>query len=147
MPVTSKWRWSRSTELAVQKNEPRLIAIVDDDESVREATKGLMRSMGLAVEAFSSGEDFLRSSHVGSTACLVADVNMPGMSGLDLHQRVTALPGGIPTILITAYPNDSIRERALSAGILCYLVKPFSEDDLLNCIRSALSREDSGGAL
>ena len=144
MPVAeSKGRWSRPTELAVQKNEPRLIAIVDDDESVREATKGLMRSMGMAVEAFSCGEDFLRSSHLGRTACLVADVNMPGMSGLDLHQRVAALPQGIPTILITAYPNESIRERALSAGILCYLVKPFSEDELLDCIRSALSREDA----
>jgi FixJ family two-component response regulator len=135
---------SRSTELAVKQTEPRLIAIVDDDESVREATKGLMRSMGLAVEAFPSGEDFLRSSHLSQTACLVADVNMPGMSGLDLHQRVAALPKGIPTILITAYPSDSIRERALSAGILGYLVKPFSEDELLNCIRSALSRKDGG---
>jgi FixJ family two-component response regulator len=136
----------RSTELAVQKSEPRLIAIVDDDESVREATKGLMRSMGLAAETFSSAEDFLRSSHLGRTACLVADVNMPGMSGLDLHKRVAALPKGIPTILITAYPNESIRERALSAGILCYLVKPFSEDELLNCIRSALGHEGGEGA-
>jgi FixJ family two-component response regulator len=133
----------RPTEPAVQ-NEPRLIAIVDDDESVREATKGLMRSMGLAAVAFPSGEDFLRSSHLGRTACLVADVNMPGMSGLDLHRRVTALAKSIPTILITAYPSDSIRERALSAGILGYLVKPFSEDELLNCIRSALRRDGDG---
>jgi FixJ family two-component response regulator len=136
----------RPTELAVQKTEPRLVVIVDDDESVREATKGLMRSMGLAAEAFPSGEDFLRSSHLGRTACLVADVNMPGMSGLDLHHRVAALPKRIPTILITAYPNDTIRERALSAGILCYLIKPFSEDELLDCIRSAIGHEGGEGA-
>jgi FixJ family two-component response regulator len=137
-------RWSRTRELAVQ-NEPRLIAIVDDDELVREATKGLIRSMGLAAEAFPSGEDFLRSPHLTRTTCLVTDVNMPGMSGLDLHHRVAAMPKRIPTILITAYPSDSIRDRALSAGIICYLVKPFSEDELLNCIGTAMSPETDGG--
>jgi FixJ family two-component response regulator len=88
--------------------------------------------MGFAAEAFESGEEFLRSPHPGRTACLVADVNMPGMSGLDLHRRVPALPTSIPTVLITAYPNDSVRVRALSAGVIGYLAKPFSEDDLLN---------------
>jgi FixJ family two-component response regulator len=124
-------------ELAVQ-NKPPLIAIVDDDESVREATKALMRSTGLVAEAFSSAEEFLRSPHLGRTACLVADVHMPGMSGLDLHRQVSTLSQRIPTILITAYPNDTVRARALSAGAIGYLVKPFSEDDLLNCIRSVL---------
>jgi|SRR5215467_9367146 len=128
------------------KNNNHLIAIVDDDESVREATKGLMRSVGLAVEAFSSGEDFLRSPHLGRTACLVTDVNMPGMSGLDLHRRVAALRKSIPTILITAYPNENVRARALSAGVLCYLVKPFSKHELLRCIRSALAHEQDGGS-
>ena len=135
----------RTSELAVQ-NEPRLIAIVDDDDSVREGTKSLIRSMGLAAEAFSSGEDFLRSSQLGGTACLVADVNMPGMSGLDLHRRVATVGKGIPTILITAYPNDSVRARALSAGIICYLIKPFSEEELLRCIRFALDEEDGASA-
>jgi FixJ family two-component response regulator len=128
-------------ELAV-RNKPPLIAIVDDDESVREATKALMRSTGLVAEAFSSAEEFLRSPHLGRTACLVADVHMPGMSGLDLHRQVSTLSQRIPTILITAYPNDTVRARALSAGAIGYLVKPFSEDDLLNCIRSALRQDD-----
>jgi FixJ family two-component response regulator len=129
----------------VHNNQP-LIAIVDDDESVREATKGLMRSMGLAVEAFACGEDFLRSPHLSRTACLVADVNMPGMSGLDLHRRLSARNKSIPTILITAYPNDSARARALSGGVICYLAKPFGEDDLINCIRSALADAGDGGS-
>jgi FixJ family two-component response regulator len=119
-----------------------LIAIVDDDESVREATKALMRSTGLVAEAFSSAEEFLRSPHLGRTACLVADVHMPGVSGLDLHRQVSTFSQRIPTILITAYPNDTVRARALSAGAIGYLVKPFSEDDLLNCIRSALRQDD-----
>jgi FixJ family two-component response regulator len=128
------------------KNNSHLIAIVDDDESVREATKGLMRSIGLAVEAFPSGEDFLRSPNLGRMACLVTDINMPGMNGLDLHRRVSALSKSIPTILITAYPNESVRARALSAGVICYLVKPFSKEELLHCIRSALSRDQEEGS-
>jgi FixJ family two-component response regulator len=115
-----------------------LIAIVDDDESVREATKALMRSTGLAAEAFSSAEEFLRSPQLERTACLVADVNMPGMSGLDLHRQISALSRSIPTILITAYPSESVRARALSAGVIAYLAKPFSEGDLLKHVRSAL---------
>jgi FixJ family two-component response regulator len=126
------------------KNKKHLIAIVDDDESVREATKGLMRAVGLVAETFSSGEDFLRSPQLGRTACLVADFNMPGMSGLDLHRRIAALRETIPTILITAYPSESIRAQAVSAGIICYLVKPFSKDKLLSCIRSALGDEEGG---
>jgi FixJ family two-component response regulator len=120
------------------QNELRLIAIVDDDESVRDATKGLIRSIGLAAEAFPSGEDFLRSAQLSRIACLVTDLNMPGMSGFELHHRVAALPASIPTILITAYPNDSVRERALRAGVVCYLIKPFSEDELLSCIGKAM---------
>jgi FixJ family two-component response regulator len=127
-------------------NETPLIAVVDDDESVREATKGLMRSMGFAVEVFPSGEDFLKSPDLSHTACLVADVNMPGMSGLDLHDHVSALHKRIPTILMTAYPNDSNRKRALAAGVGCYLVKPFSEDELFNCIRKALEQQEKRGS-
>ena len=126
-------------------NKQPLIAIVDDDESVREATKGLMRSMGLAVETFACGEEFLRSPHLSRTACLVADVHMPGMSGLDLHRHLSARNKSIPTILITAYPNDSVRARALSAGVICYLAKPFSEDDLIKCIHSAIADAGHGG--
>ena len=126
--------------------QERLIAIVDDDEAVREATKGLIRSNGFTAEAFASGEEFLRSPYLNRIACLVADFNMPGMSGLDLYYRISALNKRIPTILITAYPSDGIRERARSAGVLCYLTKPFSEDEFLGCVRSALEHKHDGGS-
>jgi len=121
-----------------------LISIVDDDDLVREATKGLMKSLGFTAEAFPSAADFLTSHHLRRTACLIADVNMPGMTGPQLHDRLMALGNAIPTILITAYPDDGIRARALSAGVICYLTKPFDEDDLLVCIRAALVRREGG---
>ena len=119
-------------------NSGSLIAIVDDDESVRDAIKRFMRAMGFAVEVFSSAEDFLRSADVSRAACLVADVNMPNMSGLDLHQNLILQGNAIPTVLITAYPSDNDHARAIQAGVVCYLTKPFEEDDLLSCIRDAL---------
>ncbi|MBV8592350.1 MAG: response regulator, partial [Acetobacteraceae bacterium] len=108
-----------------------LISIIDDDDSVREAITGLMRSLGFVAVSYPCAEDFLTSEHVQRTACLIADVNMPGMTGLELHLRLLALGKTIPTILITAYPDDGVRARALSAGVLGYLPKPFGEDDLL----------------
>jgi FixJ family two-component response regulator len=124
-------------EFGVAEELP-LIAIVDDDESMRESLKGLLRALGLDAEAFASAAEFLNSTRLRDTACLVADINMPGMTGPDLHRHLSASGRNIPTILITAYANDMIRDRALAAGVLCYLRKPFSEDDLLACIRSAL---------
>ena len=126
--------------------EQCLIAVVDDDEDVREATRGLMRSFGFAVEAFPSGEDFLRSPNLDRTACLVADINMPGMTGLELHHHISALQKSIPTILITGHPSDINRKRALDAGVVRYLTKPFSEDELLSSISLALSRGGSCNA-
>jgi FixJ family two-component response regulator len=124
------------------KRKP-LISIVDDDESVREAAKGLMKSLGYAAETFPSAEDFLQSQQVPRTACLIADVNMPGMSGLDLHRHLSTSGTRIPTILITAYPDNGVRDRALNAGVICYLSKPFDEGDLLSCIHSALPSDRS----
>ncbi|MCA1366929.1 response regulator [Bradyrhizobium sp. BRP14] len=121
-----------------------LIAIVDDDQSMREATQGLMRSLGFDVEAFSSADDFLKFPNLHRTACLVTDIHMPGMSGLDLHRRLVALGESIPTVLITAYPNESLRARVLDRDIVGYLEKPFGEQDLLNCISSALARGSDG---
>jgi FixJ family two-component response regulator len=121
----------------VPKRKP-LISVVDDDESVREATKGLMQSLGYASAAFPSAEDFLQSRDVSRTSCLIADVNMPGMSGLDLYRHLSALGKSLPTILITAYPDERIREGALNSGVICYLSKPFDESDLLSCLRSAV---------
>ena len=90
-----------------------LISIIDDDESMREAIKGLMRSLGYRVEAVASAQEFLSSRHVRRTSCLIADMQMPGMTGLDLYQRLSTSGKPIPTILITAYPDDGVRERAL----------------------------------
>ncbi len=121
-----------------------LISIVDDDESVREATKGLMSAHGFMAEAFASAEDFLKSERVGRTACLITDIQMPGMTGLELHARLIASGRPIPTILITGYPDHRSRARALDAGISGYLTKPFSEDALLSCIRSAIEPGNRG---
>jgi len=122
-----------------------LISIVEDNEAVREAIKGLMKSVGYRAEAAASAEEFLRSRHLGRTSCLIADVQMPGMTGLELHRRLSASGRIIPTVLITAYPDDGVRERALAAGVIGYLSKPFDENDLLACIRSALIDGPSGG--
>jgi FixJ family two-component response regulator len=117
-----------------------LIAIVDDVESVRAALQGLVRSLGLANVAFASGESFLNSPHLRRATCVIADVNMPGMTGPELHRRLVAQGSAIPVILITAYPDDSVREQELRAGVVGYLSKPFDEADLIACLRLALAR-------
>jgi FixJ family two-component response regulator len=104
-----------------------------------------MRSVGLIAKAFSSGEEFLLSPELSRTGCLVVDFDMPKMSGLDLHNNLSRLGNEIPTVLITAYPSDDIRARALKAGVICYLPKPFDESDLLNCIQAALGRSNGNG--
>ena len=120
------------------KTKP-LVSVVDDDKSMREAMRGLMKSLGYTAEAFASAEEFLSSRQVPHTSCLIADVHMPGMTGLELHRHLMASGKTIPTILITAYPDDSVRERALGDGVVCYLTKPFEENDLLACIRSSVN--------
>src|ERR1700752_2057494 len=95
--------------------------------------------------AFECAEDLLKSEHRRSMSCVIADVQMPGMTGLELHNRLVASGKPIPTILITAFPGERARERALQAGLICYLTKPFSEDDLLACIPSTLGRRKARG--
>ena len=114
------------------------MSIVDDDESVREATEAQIRSLGFNARTFASAVDFLTSSHIKDTSCIVADIQMPHMTGVELHRRLVDLGHVIPTILITAYPDDEMRARALANGVKCYLVKPFDEEDLLECVRLAL---------
>jgi FixJ family two-component response regulator len=121
-----------------------VIAIVDDDQSVREALTSLVRSLGYIAMAFEGAEDLLKSKRRRSVSCLIADVQMPGMTGLELHNRLVASGKPIPTILITAFPDERSRERALQAGVIGYLTKPFSEDDLLACIRSNLGYPERG---
>jgi FixJ family two-component response regulator len=115
-----------------------LISIVDDDESVRESTKGLVRSLGYQAVTFASAEEFLQSDSVDSTACLITDVQMPGLSGIDLQRCLIAQGVRMPTIFITAFPEEETRARAMKAGALGYLGKPFSEASLLRCLDTAL---------
>jgi len=117
------------------------IAIIDDDESVREATTRLLRSLGFIAKGFSSANEFLVSNRAVITSCLIADVQMPEISGLALYGQLVAAGNPIPTVLITAYPDDAIRARALSAGVAAYLVKPFSEKELLDSIDSAIKHK------
>ena len=123
-----------------------LIAIVDDDESVRLALQSLIRSVGLAAQVFDSATDFLSSANMSGVGCLVLDVNMPGMSGLALHRQLVTSGQAIPTILITANPDDATRAEALRHGALCYLCKPFAEDDLLAWVSMALGVAGPTGA-
>jgi FixJ family two-component response regulator len=115
-----------------------LISIVDDDESMRESTKGLVRSLGYQAATFASAEEFLQSERVNDTSCLIADVQMPGLSGIDLQSCLIARGVRMPTILITAFPEEGARRRAMTAGAVGYLDKPFSEESLLKCLDTAL---------
>lgn len=119
--------------------ERPLVAIVDDDESIRGATRSLLRAAGYAAAAFGDAESFLSSPTRASTACLVTDMKMPGMSGLDLCEALIASGEPIPTVLITAYSEEVTHTRARKAGIECCLIKPFAPEQLLECIREALA--------
>jgi FixJ family two-component response regulator len=121
-----------------------MISIVDDDSSVREATKGLVRSLGYGAAAFASAEDFLQSDHVNDTACLITDVQMPGLSGVELQSRLIAQGNCTPIIFITAFPEERIRTRALEAGAVGFLSKPFDEDRLIEYIHAALNGGKAG---
>ena len=114
------------------------ISIVDDDSSAREGITDLVNSMGFEAQAFERAEDFLKSDCLDRTGCLITDMRMPGMSGLELYDRLVASGNVIPTIVITAFPQDADRLRAEQSGICCYLAKPCDEQQLLECIRTAL---------
>ena len=120
----------------------RLVSVVEDDRFFRESMCRLMRSLGYTVDIFSSAADFLASPRLSETACLIADVHMPAMTGLELYHHLIEAGHAIPTILMTAYPNDVDRARALNDGVVCYLRKPVDEQHLLRCLGAALK---SGG--
>ena len=121
--------------------KPRLISIVDDDQPFRDSMRKLMTSLGHTVEAFPSAADFLASPLLAETACLVADVNMPGMTGPELHRHLVKARLAIPTILVTAHPDDRVRDRALKDGVSRFIYKPVDDHHLQRCIRSALASE------
>ena len=117
-----------------------LISIVDDDQSFRDSMRRLLKSLGYPVAVFPSARDFLASPKLAATACLVADVHMPAITGIELYKQLIEIGHAIPTILVTAYPDDSVRERMLTLGVECYLSKPLEEADLIRCLRSACAR-------
>jgi FixJ family two-component response regulator len=115
-----------------------LVSVVEDDQFFRESMRRLMRSQNYTVEVFPSAADFLASPHLTETACLIADVQMPAMTGIELYKRLIDAGHSIPTILVTAYPNDVDRARVLKDGVVCYLRKPVDDAHLIRCLRSAL---------
>ena len=123
-----------------------LVSVVDDDRFFRESMCRLMRSLGHTVDAFSSATELLASPRLAETACLIADIHMPAMTGLELFRRLIDTGHAIPTILVTAFPNDVDQARALDDGAVCYLRKPVDEEHLTRCVReavkSALSLEE-----
>jgi FixJ family two-component response regulator len=119
-----------------------LVAIVDDDSSIRETTKDLLESAGFSVAVYSRPANLLRSRRLGRISCLIADMRMPKMTGLELYQRLLASNHAIPTILMTAYPDERTRLLAARENVIAYLVKPFAADELLACVRRAAQNHD-----
>ena len=120
------------------EDRPQLVAIVDDDHSVQSALKDLMEAAGLSARCFASAEEFLESNLRGETACLVTDVRMPGMSGLELQAKLKAEGSRIPIIFITAHGDAKVKSRAMTAGAVEFLSKPFDDEALLDKVRAAL---------
>ncbi|MGU7782243.1 response regulator transcription factor [Burkholderia sp. PU8-34] len=118
----------------------QVVSIVDDDEAVRLATGSLIRSFGWHTCLFASAEEFLQSGHVASTSCLISDVMMPGMSGVEMHDRIIALGYAPPTIFITAFPSANLKEKALASGVLAVLDKPVDPEAIAYWLNVALDR-------
>ncbi|MGC2538303.1 MAG: response regulator [Candidatus Sulfotelmatobacter sp.] len=124
---------------------PPLISVVDDDPSVRESLESLIRSVGFAVKVFASAEEFLNSPRVLETNCLILDVRLPGMDGIELHRHLLAKKWKVPVIFITAHASEEhLRAQALRSGAVGYLIKPFSEESLLDAIDAALDSKSNG---
>jgi FixJ family two-component response regulator len=121
-----------------------VISVIDDDASVRVATNNLLRSHGYTVHTFASAEEFLRSAHLNDTSCVIADVQMPVMNGVELLTLMRTQGYGVPFIFITAFPDESVRARALKAGAICFLAKPFGAPTLIKCLGTALKGHRGG---
>jgi FixJ family two-component response regulator len=122
----------------VNQGKTKLVAIVDDDDLMRSALQGMLKSVGLSSQAFASAEEFLKSGQQHQTACLIVDIRMPGMSGLDLQAKLNAEHCRIPTIFITAHGDTKMRMQALRAGAVEFMAKPFDDEVLLENVRAAL---------
>ena len=128
-------------------SNPPVISIVDDDRSVRAATYNLVRSLGYTVHTFASAEEFLRSPHLKDTSCVIADVQMPAMSGVELQAHLLAKGRRVPFIFITAFAVESARRQALKAGATCFLTKPFDGEALIKCLDAALEGHGEGTSI
>ena len=124
--------------MAIQ-GKTNLVAIVDDDDLMRSALQGLLKAVGLPARAFASAEEFLKSGQQHETACLIADIRMPGISGLELQAKLNADHCRIPTIFITAHGDEKMRMQALRAGAVEFMAKPFDDEVLLESVRAALT--------
>jgi FixJ family two-component response regulator len=138
--------WPVSASRKDRLSKLPLVAIVDDDESVRATTDSLLRSLGYIVHTFASAEEFLRSDRLDHFSWVIADVQMPGMSGVQLQDYLRAQGYRVPFIFFTAFPDEKIRAEALAAGAVCYLTKPFDADSLIQCLQVASNTcDDSAG--
>jgi len=137
------WR----VELKCRRRMPNasLVSIVEDDRFFRESMKRLMKSLGYRCAVFPSAAAFLRSPRLAKTAVLIADIYMPGMTGLELYRNLIDTGRPIPTILMTSYPDADVEARALSEGVVCYLRKPLDEQHLVGCLRAALETGEAAG--
>jgi FixJ family two-component response regulator len=122
----------------ITQKTTKLVAIVDDDDSMRNALDGLLKAVGFPAQAFASAEEFLKSGQQHQTSCLIADIRMPGMSGLELQAKLNAERCKIPIIFITAHGDEKMRMQALRAGAVEFLSKPFDEEILLESVRAAM---------
>jgi FixJ family two-component response regulator len=123
-----------------------VISVIDDDASVRAATNNLLSSHGYRVHTFASAEEFLQSARLNDSSCVITDVQMSAMSGLDLLTHLRAQGYAAPFIFITAFPEESLRARALKAGAICFLAKPFAGPQLIRCVDAAVNRHHGGSS-
>src|SRR6266404_155657 len=142
-PSGEKRRMCRGGSRKARVADNSKICVIDDDESVREALRSLLKSVGFKAEVFGSAEDFLSSGHLPGTSCLILDVRMPGMSGFELHERLIDDKDGVPIIFISAHADEEARARALRSGAVDFLLKPFSDEALLHAIETAMRLKHS----
>lgn len=118
-----------------------LISVIDDDASLRSALTGFVRSLGYEARAFASAEDFLGTFIAGAVSCVISDIQMPGMSGIDMINHLAALNVDLPVIAISGRPDPTLEQKALAAGAVCFLRKPFEADALICCLEKALTKQ------
>jgi FixJ family two-component response regulator len=125
-------------------SSPPVISVVNDDAFVRVATDNLLSALGYIVHTFASAEEFLRSAYFSDTSCVIADVRMPTMSGVELQALLLARGQRVPFIFITAFPDENVRARVRKSGAICFLTKPFDRQSLIKCLDTALQRHGGG---